>query len=290
MSEKIILPNQHPLRLIASDMDGTLLQTDLTIESETKALLIAWQKQGIRLVLISGRPLQGMIPYARELEMDRYEGVVIGANGGHAYQLGVEKDLWRHTLSIASAKHYFSLWKPYPLTLIAYGREKIYVDLPAKEHLTYLGMSMEKGLKRIEKITGLKVDLRDLTKPLPEEPVKACVLGERSTILKAQAAIKNDYEDHIYGAFSADNYYEAMVRGINKGTGLQEYADRYNILPEEIIAFGDEDNDIPMLTYAGVGVAMGKASEGAIAAAKYRTGSNNEAGIYQFLSDLPQEK
>lgn len=81
MSEKIILPNQHPLRLIASDMDGTLLQTNLTIEAQTKALLIAWQKQGIRLVLISGRPLQGMIPYARELEMDRYEGGVIGANG-----------------------------------------------------------------------------------------------------------------------------------------------------------------------------------------------------------------
>ena len=157
----IFLPNGHPLRLIASDMDGTILQSDLTIEPHTKDLLIAWQKQGIRLTLISGRPIQSMLPYARELEMDRHQGVVIGANGGHAYQLGTERELWRHTLSISTAQHYFSLWKPFLLTLIAYGREKVYVDLPNREGLTYFGMPMEKGLEHIEKVTAMKVEKYD---------------------------------------------------------------------------------------------------------------------------------
>lgn len=290
MNKTILLPNGHPLRLIASDMDGTILRSDLTIEPRTKELLIAWQKEGIRLTLISGRPIQSMMRYARELEMDHHEGVIIGANGGHAYQLGVEKELWRHTLTIASAQHYFQLWKPFLLTLIAYGREKIYVDVPKREGLTYFGMSMEKGLERIEKVTTMKVEHYDLSTPLPEDPVKACVLGDRSLILKAQAMVKEDYEADIYGAFSAETYFEAMMRGINKGTGLQEYADRYDILPDEMVAFGDEDNDIPMLAYAGVSVAMEKASDRAASTAKYRTGSNNAGGIYQFLSRLTQEK
>lgn len=289
MKKTILLPNGHPLRLIASDMDGTILQSDLTIEQRTKELLIAWQNAGIRLTLISGRPIQSMMRYARELEMDRHEGVIIGANGGHAYQLGVEKELWRHTLSVASAHHYFQLWKPFPLTLIAYGREQIYVDVPDLEGLTYFGLSMEEGLERIERMTSLKVVRYDMCKPLPEEPVKACVLGDRSLILKAQAMIKDEYEADIYGAFSAENYFEAMIRGINKGTGLQEYADRYDILPDEMIAFGDEDNDIPMLAYAGVSVAMEKASDRVASTAKYRTGSNNAGGIYQFLTRYTTE-
>ena len=86
MNKTILLPNGHPLRLIASDMDGTLLRSDVTIEPRTKELLIAWQKEGIRLTLISGRPIQSMMRYASELEMGYHEGVIIGANGGHAYQ------------------------------------------------------------------------------------------------------------------------------------------------------------------------------------------------------------
>lgn len=282
----IYLPNGHPLRLIASDMDGTILQSDLAIEPRTKELLIAWQKQGIRLTLISGRPIQSMLPYARELEMDRHQGVVIEANGGHAYQLGTERELWRHTLPIPTAQHYFSLWKPFLLTLIAYGRERVYVDLPNREGLTYFGMPMEKGLEHIEKVTAMKVEKYDLCMPLPEEPVKACILGDRALILKAQAMVKEDYESEIYGAFSAETYFEAMVRGINKGTGLQEYGDQCGILPKEMVAFGDEDNDIPMLAYAGVSVAMEKASDRAAATAQYRTVSNNAGGIYRFLASL----
>ena len=77
-----------------------------------------------------------------------------------------------------------------------------------------------------------------------------------------------------------------MVRGINKGTGLQEYADRYNILPEEIIAFGDEVNDIEMLTLVGLGIAMENADDVVKEAADQIAGSNDQDGVGKELEKI----
>ena len=297
---KIRLPNGHNLKLIATDMDGTLLQSDRTIEKRTLGLLKELQGEGIRLVLISGRPIRGMIKYGKELDFEKYDGTLIGINGGQAYSMKDKQDIWRYTLDVNDAARYFKAWQPFGLDHLAYGQDVIYLDSPRLgqekggpsdlEGGKSLGsgtgvadkLSLELGdddmgaedeeralIKRLEAITGKDIELRDLTKPLEEAPTKVCVYGPRDTIIKGLEVVRRQVEDKLYGAFSADTYYEAMLRGINKGTGLQEYADSLGILPEEIIAFGDHDNDIPMLAYAGVGVAMERASAGLVDQANY---------------------
>lgn len=283
----IYLPNGHPLRLVASDMDGTMLQSDQTIDPATRDRLRRYQEMGIRVVLISGRPIPAMVEYGRILGLDHHDGVLIGINGGHAYSYTTNQDLWAHTVPMEAAETFFRAWKPFGLTMISYERERILMDVPEDAaEVMHLGFPLEEGLKLLEEATNMGVVRTDLTKGLDHAPLKVCISGPHAKILQAQKQIRHLYEKELYGAFSAETYFETMQRGINKGTALQEYADSFGIRPEEIIAFGDQDNDIPMLAYAGVGVAMEKASHGLIKTASHRTGSNNAGGIGDFLARL----
>lgn len=288
MAGPIKLANGHDLKLIASDMDGTILQSDQTIEKKTKELLIHLQEQGVKLVLISGRSIGGMIEYARELEFERFGGVIIGANGAHAYSLADDKELWYHNMPAKYAAHFFKSWEAFGLDHIAYSKNILYLDSPRREF--EISEEEESLIQSLSRVTGMEVKIKDLSKPLEEDPCKVCIYGPRDKILEGINIVGPLVEERLYGAFSADNYYESMLRGVNKGTGLQEYADMYNIMPEEIIAFGDQDNDIPMFAYAGTGVAMKRASEGLVAQATYRTGSHNQGGIFEFLNKLLQNQ
>ncbi|MDD7593411.1 MAG: Cof-type HAD-IIB family hydrolase [Peptoniphilaceae bacterium] len=286
MKNQWTLPNGHAMKLVALDMDGTLLQSDQTIEARTKQLLKDLQEAGVRVVLISGRPIPGMIRYGRELDMDLHDGVLIGDNGAHAYSYENETDLWKHPIKTKTAQTFFEAWAPAELSMFAYYGDIICVHPPKDEHARYAGRPFREAMEMISTVTHMPVVMRNLLEPLEAPPLKVCISGDRERIIATDAAVRHSYEAHLYSAFSAQTYFETMLRGINKGTGLQEYADAIGILPENIIAFGDQDNDIPMLTYAGAGVAMAEASDGLIAVATHRTTSHNEGGIYEFLSAL----
>lgn len=285
---RIKLANGSRLKLIASDMDGTLLQSDQKIERRTLDILIRLQVEGVKLALISGRPLGAMLTYAKELGLENFGGAAIAVNGGHAFEVREKRELWRHTMPVEDAARYFNAWQQFGLDHIAYGEKKIYLDSPRRSE--EVSEEDEALIQRLMSITGSDVELRDLTKPLEEEPTKVCVFGPREKILEGLKVVKPLVQETIYGTFSADNYYEGMIRGVNKGTGLQEYADMLGIMPEEILVFGDQDNDIPMFAYAGTGVAMKRASEGLAAQATYRTGSHNQGGIFEFLNKLLQNQ
>lgn len=286
MTVQWTLPNGQPLKLVALDMDGTLLQSDQTIEPRTKALLQEMQENGVRVVLISGRPMPGMIRYGRELNMDHAHGVLIGNNGAHAYSYATESDLWQHAIAPQTAQAFFEAWAPTGLFMFAYDAEIIYVHPPADPTAVYMGHTFQEGMALISQVTHMPVLARNLLAPLDSPPLKVCISGDRTRIIAADRELRHRYEAELYSAFSGWTYFETMLRGINKGTGLQEYADAVHILPENIIAFGDQDNDIPMLTYAGTGVAMEEASDGLIRVATHRTTSHNASGIYEFLSKL----
>lgn len=275
------------VRCVASDMDGTLLMSSRKIGARTKEKLIALQQAGIQVVLISGRPISGMQEAAVELELPRYGGALIGINGGHSYSFRTGREMSLLTLPLDQASRYMRAWDPFNVVLYAYGRKTLYVGKASAYHPTERNLMGDHHMERIRQVNHMQVEiLDDLSRSLPERPLKICVQGARENILKGWEKVRPQVEEKIYAAFSANDYLEAMIRGVNKGTGLQEYADRFQIAPEEIIAFGDNDNDIPMLRYAGRGVAMGNATEGARSAAKFQTGSNDQEGIFQYLEKL----
>ncbi len=286
---------ERPLRLLALDMDGTLLREDHTIGPRTREWLLELQRRGVRIALVSGRPLAGLVGFVDELKLKEYGGLLIGVNGGHAMAFdepdakalevkGVAgTELWRHTISKEVAVRFFERWKPFGLTLLAYGTQLIYVDPSPDETQTLLGLPRQQGYAMIEKITGQPPANQDLRAVLPEEPLKLCVAGPRPKILEGLDALKPTKSPLLSGAFSASEYYETAPAEVNKGAGLQEAARRLKIDLTETIAFGDQDNDATMLRHAGIGVAMGNASPMAKEAADDQTTSNEEEGIAAYL-------
>lgn len=95
------------MRWIVVDMDGTLLNSQKIITDLTKETIIDMQKSGYRFILASGRPTSGMLQYAKQLDMDKYNGVVISYNGSLAMNVQNQEILFHKPLSTIQSKRYF---------------------------------------------------------------------------------------------------------------------------------------------------------------------------------------
>lgn len=281
----ITLPNGAPLRMIATDMDGTLMRSNQTIDQQTKEHLIRLQEAGVRLLLVSGRPLPGLRIHAETLQMDRHGGALIGFNGAEAFSYGKNEDLWVHPIASTVVEGFFAQWADSPFSLLAYSKTRLYYQFPVGEPVP---PHLEEGLKRLVEATNMEPVVWDFQQKLPEEIIKLGVNGPHEDLAAFAAGVASVYEDALTAGFSGAEDYEAVVPHTNKGTGLQQLAEMEQIAAASILAFGDQDNDISMLSFAGFGVAMGNASEKLMQVAKATTTSNEDAGIARFLKTLDQ--
>jgi Cof subfamily protein (haloacid dehalogenase superfamily) len=119
---------------------------------------------------------------------------------------------------------------------------------------------------------------------VPQDVNKITLVGEADLLANAQAKLVQD--DSLLVSFSHTHYLEITCNTISKFNGLAYYADKLSIPIAQVIAFGDGENDIPMLSGVGLGVAMGNAKEHVKAAAKDVAGNNYEEGVANYLSKL----
>lgn len=127
-------------------------------------------------------------------------------------------------------------------------------------------------------------DLREFTKG--KQAGKICVCGTEKNLRKITEYMEDKYQGVIKGTFSMPTFVEFHPATVNKGVALKRLAHHYDFNRNEVIAFGDGENDIPMLEYAGLGVAMDNAMPGLKAVADRITASNNEEGIALVLEEI----
>ena len=123
------------------------------------------------------------------------------------------------------------------------------------------------------------VEVDDLLEVCSRPQDKLLCASEPEYLQAHWRAMHEPFTDTLSGMFTADFYFEFMAPGINKGNALAGSLPKIGIDASEVIAFGDAQNDISMLEWAGIGVAMGNATDAAKAAADEVTASNNEDGI-----------
>lgn len=259
-------------KLIAVDVDGTLLNSNHEILVQTKDSLIKAMEKGHKVVIVSGRPTEAILDLAKELEFEKFAGLISSYNGGAITNFKTGEKISSHTLDLDLAKEILEKTKNldvFPLITDEYtmisNKDNAFLDVET----------------HILKLEPLIVE--DLSKSINFKPYKIIFANYPQKLDEIIPFLKDNFSDRTSQVRSLSAFYEIMPQNLSKGKSLLEIAEHYNIKEKDIIAFGDALNDISMFETAGVPVAMGNADEIIKEMSSYVTLSNDENGIGYYL-------
>lgn len=244
-------------------------------EAVREALIRAQRDYGMRVIVASGRPTAGLYKIAEELELARYSGYLLPFNGGQMYNARALGDpIYRSSLPDELIPELYALSQEYGLNILTYSDSEILT-----ENLDDPNVRKEMGFT-VMPSRQVENFVRDVPRNLP----KCLIVGEPEEI-KALEPIARERFKGVADVFQSDpSFLEIVPAGINKGVALARLLERMDYDRSELIAVGDSYNDLEMIQFAGLGVAMGNAREAVKSCADYVTKSNNEDGIAHLLS------
>jgi len=265
--------------LAAIDIDGTLSHSNKELSGYTVSTIIKAQKRGLRVVIASGRPTRGLAYYADLLQIYDYEGYVMAYNGGQITDWTTGKVLFTTSLTAENITKAVELARKTNTTIIAYSNKEILTETPDDEYIPRLSKNNRMPIVGVE-------DFLEAALAMNPAPVKLLLSCPTEVIEEKVAIFKDGLKDQMDVFRSSDTFIEIVPKGIDKGYSLSLLAKHLNIHPDQIVAFGDESNDISMLRFVGLGVAVVNATEPAKAAADIITKSNNEDGVAHVLDTM----
>lgn len=264
------------IKLIALDLDGTLTNDEKEISPMTFDMLMRAQKQGIRLVLASGRPPYGMRPLARQLHMDEYGGLLLCYNGGHIEDCSTGEVVYQITLSEDLLPEVYDFQQRSGMTLMTYHEDKIYTEHADDR---YVAQSSRNNKMEI-------VAVNDFVHDTPRPLYKCLMVGDPSIVPEWEAKMSEYFEGRMNICHSTPYFIEVLPLGIDKGDALLSLLQKLNLTTENLITFGDSNNDVSMIKVAGCGVAMGNAEPQVQAIADLITDDNNSDGVGKIIDLL----
>ena len=274
------------IKAIALDIDGTLTNDRKVITPRTKEALLAAQDSGIKLILSSGRPVQGLRAIASELQLETHDGLLVAFNGAHVVDAQTDEVLFDQPMEEEVLRALVAHMRGFDVIPWITEGKYLYVERGARHLITYRDASFD-IVEYERRMCALElVEVDDLLEVCSRPQDKLLCASEPEYLQKHWRAMYEPFFDSLSGMFTADFYFEFMAPGITKGNALTGALPKVGIDASEVIAFGDAQNDISMLEWAGMGVAMGNATEAAKAAADMVTGSNNEDGIAAALEKI----
>lgn len=277
------------VKAIVLDIDGTLIQDNTEMATSTIESLKIAQEKGIKVILASGRPHRGMIKYADALALDKNEGLLVSYNGAKVTNWQTKEVIFNQALSMEEGRAILEHLKQFDVVPIIEHGSKMFVNNVFQD-LGPLPI-INVGVIEHEARGGdfLLQEVVDLAAHVDFELNKILVAGRPDYLTEHHQAISAPFEKTISANFSVPFYYEITAQGIDKAKALQVTLQQFGIDASEVIAFGDGENDLTMLQYAGIGVVMENANDKVKAQADFITKSNNEEGIYHALKKyLPE--
>lgn len=263
-------------KLIALDLDETLLTSRKEISPLTREVLIEFQKKGGIVALASARPTPGIARFREPLELARYHGAVIAYNGARILDASDDTVLYEKNMDPEVVTAFLRHASEFPVTLMVDDGKEYYCNHPDGYKVEFERGQIGIPLKPVTDIAEA------VTFPVPKMLVVA-----PGKILDANFdALTGPFKDQLDFFRVGDFYIESAVRGFSKAVGVRKLGEILGIPRENILAFGDSQNDAAMLKYAGLGAAMangdGPSKEAADVVTKY---DNNHDGIARFLTE-----
>lgn len=260
-------------KLVALDMDGTLLKEDKTISKENLEAIKKARENGVKVVLATGRPTKGIEKYLKQLDLLNDDDYAVACNGAVIQNTKTGKIIAKNIMNLNDLKYLYSLSK------------KLNVNI----HIITLSSCIT---PKRNKYSEFEAAMNDI----PLEIVDFDNIDQDTTIVKVMfidhESILNrvieNLPDDIYDKYtivrSAPFFLEFINKKVNKGFGVEILAKSLGINQEEVICMGDAGNDMHMIKYAGLGVAMGNAFPELKEVANYITKTNEEHGVAHVIN------
>lgn len=280
------METNHKIKLIAFDLDGTLLKDNKKLTPRTVSALKRASEAGIQMVPTTGRLYDLLPEKLRSLPFIHY---VIGVNGAELYDAWEKQILHQADLSIGEAARVFAYVRGVSAIVGGYQERKGFMSRKDVEQMERFAQGPE--LLRL---------MRSIYTPV--EDLEAHFLQSGNTIQKlilffsdleerkrVYADMQERFADMAVSSAVANNI-EVNAKAANKGAALKSLRERLGLRREEVMAFGDGSNDVTMLLEAGRGIAMGNACEEAKEAADEVTLTNEEEGVAFEIEKLLKQQ
>lgn len=260
-------------KVLVLDIDGTLTNSEKQVTPETKLAITNILERGHKVILASGRPTPGMRRYEEELELAKYGGYMLSFNGGRIVECGTKRVVYQRILppEVIGELHVFA--KDNGCGLLTYANEDIISAFAPDEYVELESRINGMNIKVVEDFVNF-VDF-DVNKCLLTAPVDKAPALEK--------ALQEKY-DGVLSIYRSEPFFiEVMPLNVDKATSLEHMLAAIGMTNVSAICCGDGYNDISMIKYAGIGVAMGNAQPAVKEAADYITGTNDEDGLVDVI-------
>lgn len=260
-------------KILALDIDGTLTTSNKDITPETVEAVKSLQEKGVYVIIASGRSEFGVRHIAEELEFDKYGGYVMAFNGGRLINCATGEIVYDKPLGLSYLDEIYGIACAHGLGIIGYEQDCLVSGNGIDRYQEYDAAACR--MKLIE------------TDNFPryfKKPFNKCLLsGEPDRVKKVLPDIKKKLEGRLNVFMSEEFFIEVLPYGIHKAAALDNLARKLGCTAADVVCCGDGMNDLTMIEYAGLGVAMGNACDAVRERADYITASNDENGVLKVI-------
>jgi Cof subfamily protein (haloacid dehalogenase superfamily) len=260
--------------LIVLDLDGTLLTDEKTISSRTKQTIHAAMEQGHEVMIATGRPFRSSAPYYSELGL---KTPIVNFNGAFVHHPRNAKwGMFHEPMELKTAIDIVEACQSFTFhNIIAEVLDDVYFHYH------------DEKLIDVFKMGNPGITTGDLRSMLTDHPTSMLIHATEEQVPEIRRHLSDVHAEVIDHRRWAAPWHviEIVKSGMSKAVGLKRVSDWIGIPPKRIIAFGDEDNDLEMIDFAGTGVAMGNGIKELKSIANETTASNEEDGIALFLEE-----
>lgn len=257
------------IRFLATDLDGTLLTSEKRITAHTKRIIIDAQNRGLTVILASGRPLYSILPFAKDLELDKHHGFIIAYNGGLIYDCASGETICEYTIPACMIPALRAAVPRETFRLHGYKGNSIVVQGESDEWSNYIA--------RANKMPLLKAD--DFVEAIVEPQHKCLVTGAPRRLWHLEKKINRLFESSLSAYRSESFLLEVVPKGIDKAESLRKLLKMLNGKTEELLCCGDGYNDINMMQLGGLSCATRNAKRPVKQIANFITESNDCDGV-----------
>lgn len=263
--------------MLVLDLDGTLTNSRKEITEPTKKALIEIQEAGKKVVLASGRPINGVQPLADALELGRFGSYILSFNGARITQCSTGEIIYNKTIPQDVIEPIYQIAKQYKdVDIITYQGDEIISGLQPNQYTEKERMINQMKIKPVEHFSEY-IDFPVNKLLIPGEPV---ILEEMMEVLKSMFhSLLNIYRSEPF-------FLEIMPQKIDKAYTLQKLLSSIGLTADQMICCGDGYNDLSMIEYAGLGVAMENAQPIVKEKADYITRSNDDDGVLYVINQF----
>ena len=262
-------------KLIAIDMDGTLLNSNNKVSERTRRAILKAGEKGVYVILATGRILSSAIKYSYKMNLktpiiSSNGAIVIDENENIIYEKSIHKSTVEDITKLADENNLYYHF---------YTKDSFYSNQYVKDIIEFYN---PRNTKQEDKIKfNLYKDIKEIVDRNIEVYKFIFIDNDTKKLYKLREELKS--VKNINTCSSWSNNVEVMQKGVSKGNSLKYLCERLDISREDVIAIGDNENDLSMIDFAGLGVSMGNGGEKVKSIADVITSTNDDDGVAKII-------